>query len=148
MFLWGNHIASFNADTNNTGRVEKKMSSFTDPLRVEIQADGICGKLLNEFDYHIGSESSPVIVHVPKGFTTDFASTPFFLWKTGLYSKAAVVHDYLYRSKMVDRAIADAIFKEAMIVLGVHPIKAQVFYLAVRCFGWVGYKKNNLRSDL
>ena len=121
------------------------MSQFTDPLRVEIQADGVCGKLLQEFDYHFGSEQSPFVIHVPKGFVTDFASTPFFIWKTGLFSKAAVVHDYLYQSKLVSRAIADLVFKEAMIVLGVHPMKAQVFYLAVRCFGCIGYNKNNLK---
>jgi len=122
------------------------MSSFTDPLCVEIQANGVCGKLLQEFDYHVGSEESPDIIHVPAGFITDFASTPFFIWKTGLYSKAAVIHDYLYQSKLRSRAMADLIFKEAMIVLGVHPFKAHIFYLSVRCFGWIGYKNNNLKG--
>ncbi len=122
------------------------MSSFTNPLCVEIQADGICGKLLQEFDYHVGSEDSPDIIHVPAGFITDFASTPFFMWKTGLYSKAAVVHDYLYQSKLRSRAMADLIFKEAMLVLGVHPVKAQVMYRAVRLFGCKGYKTNNIKA--
>jgi hypothetical protein len=120
------------------------MSSFTDELDVRIQADGIRGKLLQEFNYHIGSETSPDMIHVPAGFTTDFASTPFFMWKTGLYSKAAVIHDYLYQSKIRSRHMADLIFKEAMIVLGVKKWKAQVMYMAVRLFGWIGYKKNNL----
>jgi hypothetical protein len=120
------------------------MSSFTDPLQVEIQADGVCGKLLCEFDYHIGAENSPYIIHVPAGFVTDFASTPFFIWKTGLYSKAACVHDWIYQSKVLSRSLADLVFKEAMIVLGVHPVKAHIFYCAVRAFGWIGYGKNNL----
>ena len=37
------------------------MSSFTDALQVEIQANGICGKLLNEFDYHVGNETSQML---------------------------------------------------------------------------------------
>ncbi len=116
------------------------MSSFTDPLQVEIQADGICGKLLLEFDYHVGSEDSPDIIHVPAGFVTDFASTPFFIWKTGLYSKAAVIHDYLYFSKIRSRMIADAIFYEAMLVLKVPRWKALLFYTTVRMFGWLAWK--------
>ena len=117
------------------------MSSFTDALQVEIQANGICGKLLNEFDYHVGNETSPDVVKVPSGFITDFASTPFFIWKMGLYSKAAVVHDYLYQSKLRTRMEADAIFYEAMLVLGVPKWKAGLFYWSVRLFAfWVTEK--------
>ena len=122
------------------------MSSFTDPLIVEIEANGINGKLVKEFDYHVGSETSPDSIHVPIGFVTDFASTPFFIWKTGLYSKAAVVHDFLYQSKLRTRMEADAIFYEAMLVLGVSKWKAGLFYWAVRLFGWMGYSKNNLKG--
>ena len=126
------------------------MSSFTNALRVEIPTSKNClAILLTEFDYHFGSEDSNFIIHVPSGFKTDLASTPFFAWslgfpKWGQYSKAAVVHDYLYQSKLVDRATADAIFREAMGVLGVPRWKANVMYSAVRLFGWLGYAKNNL----
>ena len=127
------------------------MSSFTEPLQVEIQTNGVNGKLLKEFDYHVGSEQSTWIVHIPIGFVTDFASSPFFAWilfpKTGLYSKAAVVHDYLYQSKLVCRALADSIFREAMIVLGVPQWKVNIMYAGVRCFGWLGYSKNNLPKE-
>jgi hypothetical protein len=124
------------------------MSSFTDPLNVEIQADGICGKLLTEFDYHVGNEASPDIIHVPAGFVTDFASTPWGTWnlfpKLSRYSKAAVVHDYLYRSKLRSRLESDAIFLEAMGILNVPAWQRTAMYWAVRCFGWLGYSKNNL----
>ena len=124
------------------------MSSFTDPLDIRFQADGTCGQLLAEFDYHVGAECNPDIIRVPVGFVTDFASTPFFSWvlfpKTGLYTKAAVVHDYLYQSKFRSRHMADLIFKEAMEVLRVPRWKRDIMYLAVRCFVWLGYSKNNL----
>ena len=126
------------------------MSSFTDPLIIEIQANGVCGKLLKEFDYHVGDEDSNVIVHVPAGFVTDFASVPWGLWnifpKWGRYSKAAVVHDYLYRSKTVTRKEADLIFKEAMMVLGVPQWQVNLMYWGVRLFGWIGYKNNNQKK--
>jgi len=124
------------------------MSSFTDPLNVEIQADGVCGKLLTEFEYHVGCEASPDIIKVPAGFVTDFASTPWGTWnifpKLGRYSKAAVVHDYLYQSKLRSRAMADLIFKEAMGVLCVPAWQSTLMWLAVRLCGWLGYSKNNL----
>ena len=124
------------------------MSSFTDPLNVEIQANGVCGRLLTEFEYHVGCETSPDIIKVPVGFVTDFASTPWGTWnlfpKLGRYSKAAVVHDYLYQSKLRSRLESDAILLEAMGVLGVPAWQRTIMYWAVRCFGWLGYSKNNL----
>lgn len=43
-------------------------------------------------------------IRVPKGFITDFASVPRILHsvlpKTGKYGKAAVLHDYLYRTAL------------------------------------------------
>lgn len=113
---------------------------------MEIQADGVCGKLLTAFDYHVGSEASPDIITVPAGFSTDFASTPWGFWnffpKSGRYSKAAVIHDYLYQSKIRSRLEADAIFLEAMGVLGVPSWQRNIMYWGVRCFGWFGYGKN------
>lgn len=128
------------------------MSSFTDELDVRIQADGVRGKLLCDFIYHVGNETSPDIIHVPVGFVTDFASTPFIFWaifpKTGVYSKAAVLHDWLYQSKIRSRAMADLIFKEAMAVLGVPRWKRDLMYWGVRCFGWLGYSTNNLPEGI
>ncbi len=120
------------------------MSSFTDPLIIEVQANGVNGKLLQEFDYHVGVETSPDIIHVPVGFETDFASVPWGLWtifpKLGRYSKAAVVHDYLYTSKIRSRHMSDLIFLEAMEVLGVQVWQRYPMYYAVRLFGWLAWK--------
>ncbi len=55
------------------------MSSFTSPLIVTPLPDGVNWKLVEEFDYHVGAEESDDVIHVPKGFVTDFASVPQLL---------------------------------------------------------------------
>jgi hypothetical protein len=67
--------------------------------------------------YVIGSTQDRIVV--PKGFVTDFASIPQGLWSLGLgpqgrYSRAAVVHDYLYWSQGCTRAQADRLMVIAM----------------------------------
>ena len=57
-------------------------------------------------------------VRVPAGFVTDFASIPRIFWSVlrpdGLYSYAAIVHDFLYWEQPVTRSAADDIFKFVM----------------------------------
>lgn len=86
----------------------------------------------------------PGDIKVPKGFTTDFASTPRWLhWlypPWGRYGSAAIVHDYLYDQgrkgiSPVDRVVADLIFKDAMLELGVPWYRRWAMYIAVRLFG-------------
>lgn len=60
------------------------MSSFTNNLEVTPCNNGIDWKLTKAFTYHVGSEKSKVIIKVPKGFVTDFASIPsLFISLTG-----------------------------------------------------------------
>lgn len=76
---------------------------------------------------------------VPRGFVTDFASIPKFIWSLypphGQYTRAAIIHDYLYQDQLVARKIADQVFKEQMQNDGVSWFTRNVFYLAVRTFG-------------
>lgn len=56
---------------------------------------------------------------IPRGFITDFASTPKWIhWlfepQSKYYSKASIVHDYLYFSKKLTRLEADKEFLNAM----------------------------------
>ncbi len=126
------------------------MSSFTTPLIVSPLSDGRNWRLCRSFTYHIGTKHSRHYIRVPKGFITDFASTPNFLWNWlpywGKYGKAAIVHDWLYKKKEIQgkpvtRCLADKIFKEAMIVGGTPSWKAQLMYLAVHWFGWLAWKE-------
>lgn len=118
------------------------MSSFTDPLRVEVTQGEREGRglavLLAPFVYHVGDEASDDAVLVPAGFETDFASVPWFArWLFAPFdrsAKAAVVHDWLLwqmpRSR--PRAEIDAIFREALGVLCVSPWRRWCMWAAVR----------------
>ncbi|TNF08548.1 MAG: DUF1353 domain-containing protein [Gammaproteobacteria bacterium] len=88
-------------------------------------------------------------VVVPPNFKTDLASIPRLLRLIcpmhGPYTRAAVVHDYLYSTKEIDdtpieRKRADRIFYEAMRESGVRRTKAYLMYLAVRAGGWFPWK--------
>ncbi|MHB8091760.1 MAG: DUF1353 domain-containing protein [Syntrophales bacterium] len=72
---------------------------------------------VEDMTYVIGSTNERIVV--PKGFVTDFASIPQALWSLGLsphgqYSRAAVVHDYLYWSQGCTRDQADRLLVVAM----------------------------------
>lgn len=127
------------------------MSSFTDPLKVEIEQKQREGRtlatLLEPFAYHVGAEGSGEVIVVPRFFETDFASVPQFFWRIfpplGPWSKAAVVHDYLYATKGLSgrysRERCDAIFWEAMGVLKVAAWKRSLMHAAVRLGGRKGF---------
>ncbi len=76
---------------------------------------------------------------VPESFVTDFASVPrLFIWLVppyGLYTKAAVLHDYLLQSRIVSRSDADGIFRRAMRELGVSFLRRWMMWAAVRIQG-------------
>ena len=120
------------------------MSSFTTPLIVE-PINNRQWELIDEFSYYTNLFDKSTTIIVPKGFITDFASVPRFLWSIfppwDKYGKAAVLHDYLYSYQIFERKICDRIFYEAMTVLGVPWWKRKVMYLAVRVFGESHYKK-------
>ena len=131
------------------------MSSFTSPLVVTPMPDGRRWKLVEPFRYHLDSIESELIITVPVGFVTDFASIPWIFWTFlpawGRYGKAAVVHDYLYQQHathlcenrwfVFSRKNADNIFYEAMLVSGTRHWKARVMWLAVRLFAWLAWRR-------
>lgn len=115
--------------------------SFHTPLVLSPSDSGQEWTLDSAFSY----DSSVGTLTVPAGFVTDFASVPRLFWNIlppfGRYGKAAIVHDYLYRTPgYVSRPVADALFLEAMKVLGVGRLIRYTMYLAVRAFGAGAYK--------
>jgi hypothetical protein len=96
------------------------------------------------FDYITKDEE---LIRVPIGFKTDFATTwifRFILPKTGKHNEAAVVHDYLCylaNKGQYSRKRADKIFKEAMSVLKVNPIRKHVMYGGVATYTF--FKRGN-----
>ena len=79
------------------------------------------------------------VLTVPAGFRTDLASVPrlpVVYWLCGgRANKPAVVHDYLYSTGIVAREIADAVFLEAMGVVGVPLAYRRLMWAGVRLGG-------------
>ena len=77
---------------------------------------------------------------VPGGFETDYASVPrlplTFAIAGDTGHEAGIVHDWLYSLIAVRRALADAVFYEALRALGVPGWRCWLMWLAVRLGGW------------
>lgn len=146
------------------------MAGFLNPLRLEY-LDGHLWKVLEPFEYCVGSADSDIKVTIPEGFFTDFASVPRFFWRvlppTGEYGKAAVVHDWLYRHPIllefsfsytdpengpdrlaITRKECDDIFLEAMEVLEVPKCKRDILYAGVRIGGWKPWGDYRLKDSI
>jgi hypothetical protein len=117
------------------------MGKFLTTLRVErvydTSQDGRgTWRLLNLFAYR--SEVADTVFIVPRGFVTDFASVPripvAFLLTGDCAHEAAVIHDWLYTTHEVDRAKADAVFREAASI-GTAGWRAWLMWAGVRVGG-------------
>jgi hypothetical protein len=89
---------------------------------------------------HLNYRGIPITL--PKGFTTDGASIPRFLWWFGRPFDedtllASYTHDYLYHRTEMPRLIADLIFLDMMKENGVSFVKRWTYFKAVLLFGWV-----------
>ena len=124
------------------------MSRFLDPLLLEDDGDGLPWRLFQSLRYQ--SDYLAATVLVPEGFSTDLASIPRALqWlypPTGSYSRAAVIHDWLYATaevadQPVDRGDADTVLNEAMTVCGVGRFVRWTIYTAVRVGGWQSWAR-------
>ena len=89
-------------------------------------------------------------VEVPRGYTTDFSSTP--RWLPIAYATAgdtahapALIHDHLYGTHAASRATCDAVFLEAMTVNGEPWWRKRAMYWAVRGFGRGAYRTGPAR---
>ena len=101
------------------------MNSFTSDLIVKSH-DDTRWQLIEEFYFYFDEKDKKKGIIVTSGFITDFASVPRALWSifppTGRYTKAAVLHDFLYSnaSKLTfTRKQCDKMFLLAMEILGV-----------------------------
>jgi len=108
------------------------MSRFYTPLEV---------RMLPEMDDQNWMVITPLVyfsdrmgdfIRVPEGFITNFVS---FDALKNVGQRAAVVHDFLYSCNDVPRELADDIFKEALLSVGVDGVLAKAMFRAVRLFG-------------
>jgi hypothetical protein len=108
--------------------------------------DGGGATLAEDLVFQVTAGVARLIIRVPKGFHTNFASTPRPIWgilpPRGRWSRAAALHDYLYSQPGdITRRFADSLFCEAMIQCGVWEWQAVAMWAAVRVFGGRFWKK-------
>lgn len=95
--------------------------------------------------YTIGDTKDKIVV--PKGFVTDYASTPKIVWLLGLspheqYSRAAIIHDYLYWSQGCTREQSDRLMLIAMKESEVGRLGRWLVYQAVNAMGKSSWENN------
>lgn len=79
-----------------------------------------------------------------KGFETDLASIPRWLWWIVPHdecAEAAVIHDWIYRHTDLDRQFCDSIFRLVMRLTGKPYVMRLALYLGVRLGGWAAREK-------
>lgn len=116
---------------------------FLDEILVRPLANGKDWMLRFKVDYETNDSR---IVHIPRGFVSDFASIPKFFRRmyqpaTGKHRRAAIVHDYLYRTPEASftKEESDNIFVEIMKADGVSKFNRYVLHKAVAIFGGGSY---------
>lgn len=117
-------------------------------MKVEINKAGTRFTLLEDEVYPAYG------ITVPAGYTTDFASTPKFIWciypPEGYYQHSAVLHDFTYDAHhkgkdICDRKEADKRLREQMLRDGVGRRTSWTFWLFVRLFGWTAWNKKEVQ---
>src|SRR5262249_38320145 len=108
-------------------------------------ADNKQWMLVRDVQYRVGQSSQTIVV--PSGFVTDVAIIPtvfasFGLGPNGLYSKAAIVHDYLYWSQGCTRRQSDNLLMIAMKESLVGIVTRDLIYDGVRAGGQSAWDTN------
>jgi hypothetical protein len=84
------------------------------------------------------------IVKVPSGFVCDLNSMPRFLWWASTptdYPEAGATHDFLY-DQQVPQKVADDVYLEILLALGMPTIRAKARHRTLRLVGFVAYRKH------
>ena len=115
------------------------MAGFDEWASVRRLHDGT-GRFTLTRDLTYRSDAGSVYV-VKRGFNTDLASIPRFLWSLlpphDRYLSAAILHDYFCESEWVSRLDGDKLFLEAMGHSNVANWKRKIIYLSVRLYAKV-----------
>jgi Protein of unknown function (DUF1353) len=127
--------------------VEVIMSGFLEGTVVDVEEiNDLKWQLLKGISYRGNVD----LFQVPIGQETDFASVPrIFVWflpRYGRYTKAAILHDYLWNvqvPKGMSRLDADGLFRQAMRELEVPFLRRWIMWAAVR---WAALFKRNGRK--
>jgi hypothetical protein len=102
--------------------------------------------LLEEFIYYIWSKWFKDCIVIPEWFVFNGASIPkvfHIIWTPMAQDTliASLVHDFLYSIQKTTRSYADDVFNSIMLLCDVRPLKRIVYYIWVRLWGWVAWRK-------
>ena len=107
--------------------------------------------VVKQLEYRIGDTQDKIVV--PAGFVTDLASIPrafwgppLFLTPAGQYSRASIIHDYLYWTQKCTRDQADRLLVIAMKESRVSDLDEEAIYNGVHIGGEMAW--NNNATDL
>ncbi len=107
-------------------------------------ADGDAWTIEAPMDWRIGQTETVLVV--PQGFVHDKASVPRALWsifpKSGPYTRAAVIHDYLYWAQPCTREQSDNLLIIAMKESGVGWFRRTSVHRGVRAGGGSAWSHN------
>ncbi len=125
------------------------MSAFLDSLCLTEIDDSIFEICDHVFRYQ--SDIAGRMFTVAVGFYTDFASVPrigiVYAMLGDTAHQPAVVHDWLYYSALVPRAVADKVMLEAMNVIGIPFWRRWPIYAGVRMGGWYAWNDHRKNGD-
>ena len=111
-------------------------------------ADGEYWVLGDDLAFTVRQSGQRIVV--PRGFVTDFASVPRVFWtifpKHGEYTRAAIVHDFLYWEQRCSRDQADELFDIVMEDSEVDSTTRFTIYAAVRVWGSSAWEENAERK--
>ena len=114
------------------------------PLTLTPFDDGEFWVLDTELVFTVRDSRQRIVV--PRGFVTDFASVPRIFWSVfprhGEYTRAAIVHDFLYWEQRCTRSQADELFDIIMQDSNVDSTTRLAIYAAVRVWGDSAWQAN------
>jgi hypothetical protein len=117
------------------------VNPFPSPLKGVILENGRRVQLLSTFRFVDGD----VLIAVPKGFTSDWNSTPRALWwwfPPWEYPEAGIIHDFLYRHPgTFDRERCDQVHRRVLELKGMRRSKREAAYLGLRLGGWLPWNR-------
>lgn len=106
--------------------------------------DGENWVLGNNLVYKLRGTDQEIVV--PRGFVTDFASVPRVFWtlfpRHGRYTRASILHDFLYWDQSCTREQADELFDAVMTDSAVDSASRLTIYATVRMWGDSAWQEN------
>ena len=105
--------------------------------------------LLEDFTYYTIAKWEWEEINIPKWFIFDWASIPriFYIIGTPMATDtliAAVIHDYLYKTQIKTRQESDDLFYNVMKLCKVFILKRVIYYLWVRIWWWLVWKRKDI----